>query len=281
MTPSPQGLADAVAAPPTFPRLALARAWRWTWLRKLVLVALLAAAWEVYARRLANPLLVPTFAETVRAFAGEVTSGVLPERAVASLRLLLLGYAGGVTLAAVLTLLAVSTRLGADLLELLTAMLNPLPAIALLPIALLWFGIGTGSIVFVLVHAVLWPVALHAHAGFSGVSSTLRMVGRNYGLRGPGLALRILAPAAMPHLLTGLEVGWAFAWRTLIAAELVFGVSSGQGGIGWFIHEKKSQLEMPAVFAGLLAVVLIGLAVENSVFRRIEARTVRRWGMRT
>jgi len=91
--------------------------------------------------------------------------------------------------------------------------------------------------------------------------------------------VKILIPAAFPSILTGLKIGWAFAWRTLIAAELVFGVSSGQGGLGWFIYENKNQLEVPSVFAGLFTVILIGLVVENLVFRNIELRTVRRWGM--
>lgn len=259
---------------------AVAGLWSHAAVRKALLLVLLAVAWELYARRLANPLLVPTALDTARALATSIRDGELVARVRSSLWLLLIGYGGGVTLAIVLTFLAAATRLGADLLDLLTSMLNPLPAVALLPLALLWFGIGPASLVFVLIHAVLWPVALNAHAGFSSVSPTLRMVGRNYGLRGPLLALRILVPAATPHLLSGLKVGWAFAWRTLIAAELVFGVSSGQGGIGWYIFERKSLLDMPAVFAGLITVVLIGLAVEAGVFRPIEARTVGRWGMR-
>lgn len=259
---------------------AVAGLWSHAAVRKALLLVLLAVAWELYARRLANPLLVPTALDTARALATSIRDGELVARVGSSLWLLLIGYGGGVTLAIVLTFLAAATRLGADLLDLLTSMLNPLPAVALLPLALLWFGIGPASLVFVLIHAVLWPVALNAHAGFSSVSPTLRMVGRNYGLRGPSLALRILVPAATPHLLSGLKVGWAFAWRTLIAAELVFGVSSGQGGIGWYIFERKSLLDMPAVFAGLITVVLIGLAVEAGVFRPIEARTVGRWGMR-
>ncbi len=104
--------------------------------------------------------------------------------------MLLIGYAVGVVLAAVLTVLAISTRIGTDLLETLTAMFNPLPAIALLPLALIWFGLGNGSLVFVLVHSVLWAVALNTHAGFLAVSQTLRMVGRNYGLRGLRYVLR-------------------------------------------------------------------------------------------
>jgi len=160
-------------------------------------------------------------------------------------------------------------------------MFNPLPAIALLPLALIWFGLGYGSIVFVIVHSVLWAVALNTHSGFLSVSTTLRMVGRNYGLSGLSYIGRILIPAAFPSILTGLKIGWAFAWRTLIAAELVFGVSSGSGGLGWFIYENKNQLDIPAVFAGLFTVILIGLLVENVIFRTVEARTVRRWGMQS
>jgi sulfonate transport system permease protein len=249
--------------------------------RKVAILLLLAAAWELYARWLNNPLLFPTFSATLQAFADGVREGTLPLRAWTSIKVLLVGYGAGIALAAVLTAVAITSRIGTDLLETLTAMFNPLPAIALLPLALIWFGLGVGSIVFVLIHSVLWAVALNTHSGFLAVSSTLRMVGRNYGLRGLGYVARILIPAAFPSILTGFKIGWAFAWRTLIAAELVFGVSSGSGGLGWFIYENKNQLEIPSVFAGLLTVIMIGLLVENVIFRTVELRTVRRWGMQT
>ena len=158
--------------------------------------------------------------------------------------MLLTGYAVGLTLAALFTTLAVSTRIGTDFLSTLTAMFNPLPAIALLPLALLWFGLGAKSLVFVIVHSVLWAVALNTHSGFTSVSPTLRMAGQNCGLRGISYVAFLLVPAAFPSILTGLKIGWAFAWRTLIAAELVFGVSSRSGGLGWFIFENRNQLEI-------------------------------------
>lgn len=248
-------------------------------LRKLALLIVLAALWQGYASWLAQPLLLPTFTETLAALWRDLLSGVLISRTAFTLRTLLTGYAIGGVLAGLVTALAVGSRWGNDLLELLTSMFNPLPAIALLPLSLLWFGLGSGSLIFVLVHSVLWPMALNVHAGFRAVSPTLRMVGRNYGLGGLPLVARILVPAAFPAILSGLKIGWAFAWRTLIAAELVFGVSSGSGGLGWYIYENKNQLEIPSVFAGLLTVIAIGLAVEHLVFRPIEQRTVKRWGM--
>ena len=255
------------------------RAWNNPALRKSLLLLLLALLWEGYARLVNNPLLVPTFTATLRAFWEGIASGVLPARVGYSIRVLLMGYGAGIALAALLTAFAVMSRVGTDLLETLSSMFNPLPAIALLPLALLWFGLGNPSLMFVMVHSVLWAVALNTHSGFTAVSVTLRMVGQNCGLTGFRYVVQILIPAAFPSILTGLKIGWAFAWRTLIAAELVFGVSAGKGGLGWFIYENKNQLEVPSVFAGLFCVILIGLAVENLIFRNIEARTVRRWGM--
>jgi NitT/TauT family transport system permease protein len=249
------------------------------WLRKAVILIALAAIWEIYGRWLNNPLLFPSFTETVQAFSSGLASGVLLQRAASSMETLLIGYSLGIGLAALLTTVAISSRIGTDLLETLTSMFNPLPAIALLPLALIWFGLGTGSILFVLVHSVLWAVALNTHGGFRAVSKTLRMVGQNYGLTGFSLVRSILIPAAFPSILTGLKVGWAFAWRTLIAAELVFGVSSGSGGLGWYIFENRNQLETANVFAGLFFVILIGLFVENFIFATIERRTIHRWGM--
>ncbi|MFC0341667.1 ABC transporter permease [Paracoccus niistensis] len=248
-------------------------------LRKLLILVVLAGIWELYGRTLNNDLLFPTFSATAGAFLTSVMNGTLPAAAWVSIKVLLTGYAIGIGLAAVLTALAIASRIGTDFLETMTSMFNPLPAIALLPLALIWFGLGNASLIFVLVHSVTWAIALNTHSGFLGVSKTLKMVGRNYGLKGVGFITKILIPAAFPSILTGLKIGWAFAWRTLIAAELVFGVSSGSGGLGWFIFENKNMLDIPMVFAGLLTVILIGLVVENLVFRTIERRTIQRWGV--
>ena len=254
------------------------RVWSQGWLRKGLILVVLAALWEVAARWQDNDLLLPTFTATARALVEGVASGELIDKVAISLGILLQGYLAGVLLAFALTTLAVSTRIGRDILDTLTSMFNPLPAIALLPLALLWFGLGRGSLVFVLIHSVLWPLALNTYAGVQGVPETLRMAGRNYGLRGLPFVLQILVPAALPAILSGLKIGWAFAWRTLIAAELVFGASSGRGGLGWYIFQNRNELYTDRVFAGLEMVVLIGLLVESLGFATLERLTVRKWG---
>ncbi|KAB2919161.1 MAG: ABC transporter permease [Hyphomicrobiaceae bacterium] len=249
------------------------------WVRRGAILLLLASTWEGYARYLDNPLLLPTFSATLKALSSAAMEGNLLSRVWGSLQVLLLGYVLGVLLAGALSAFAVSSRFGGDLLSTLTSMFNPLPAIALLPLSMLWFGLGMPSLVFVIVHSVLWPVALNTQTGFLAVSETQRMAGRNYGLTGLPYVWRILVPAAFPSILAGLKIGWAFAWRTLIAAELVFGVASRSGGLGWFIFEHRNELQTDYVFAGLMMVILIGLFVEEVIFRTIAHRTVVRWGL--
>jgi len=272
-------LVPAPAAAVARPYSPAQRLLRSGWPRKAALLAVLAILWEAGARWAGNDLLLPGFLQTARALVDGVVSGQLLRYVGVSLWTLLQGYAAGVVGAFVLTTLAMATRVGRDVLETLTAMLNPLPAIALLPLALLWFGLGQGSLIFVLMHSVLWPLALATYAGFRAVPETLRMAGRNYGLGPLALVTHILVPAALPAILSGLKIGWAFAWRTLIAAELVFGTTSGKGGLGWYIYQSRNELFTDRVFAGLAAVIAIGLLFEHLVFQSVERLTVRRWGM--
>src|SRR5947209_4528260 len=124
--------------------------------RKMLIVLALLSVWELGTRLFhVSPLLFPPASTVVTAFGRSIASGEIPGFAAQSLRVLLTGMALGATIALGLTTLAVTTRLGGDLLQTLTAMFNPLPAIALMPLALLWFGLGTNALIFVIIHSVL------------------------------------------------------------------------------------------------------------------------------
>ena len=251
-----------------------------TALRKAGILAALLAVWEAWTRLgEVSPLLFPPASTVLAAFGRSLANGEVPGYAAQSLQVLLTGMALGSALALALTTLAVGTRLGAEVLETLTSMFNPLPAIALMPLSLLWFGLGVKSLIFVIIHSVLWPMSLNTYTGFVTVPQTLRRVGQNFGLTGWRLVLGILLPAAFPYILSGIKIGWAFAWRTIIAAEMVFGVAGSQGGLGWFIYQNRFEMNTDLVFAGLLTVILIGLLVENLFFKWLERKTVLRWGM--
>ena len=118
-----------------------------TALRRVILLLVLAGIWQIYAVMLNNGLLFPTFSDTMIALYNGIMSGGLLEKAWTSISVLLIGYACGIVLATLLTIFAITTRVGNDILETLTSMFNPLPAIALLPLALIWFGLGEGSLI--------------------------------------------------------------------------------------------------------------------------------------
>ncbi|QBY02611.1 ABC transporter permease [Rhodophyticola sp. CCM32] len=259
--------------------------------RKLTLLLLLGLFWEAVVVLFSVPdIIIPSASETLAAFVDGVVSGIIPRAVWNSIQTLLLGYAIGLMISAVLVGFAVAYRFSSDFLTTMAAMLNPLPAIALLPLAMIWFGLGDGAIIFTLLHSIVWPVSLYTMTGFRGISPTVRMMGRNYGLKGPRYIALILVPAAFPTILSGLRIGWAFSWRTLMAAELVFGgqVSGGgfsgsattdAGGLGWFIFRSQMESQTAGVFAGLLAIIFIGVLVENVLFRGVEKATIERWGM--
>jgi NitT/TauT family transport system permease protein len=250
--------------------------------RKFTVLLGAIVVWELYTRIAeVPPLIFPTFGDTLVALWKGFAQYGLAAQIWTSMSILLAGYAIGIAIGAALSFIAVSSRFGSDVLGTLTSMLNPLPAVALLPLAMIWFGLGAKSLVFVLLHSIVWPVALNTHSGFMSVPEPLRMVGRNYGLRNIRYVAKLLIPAAFPSILAGLKLGWAFAWRTLIASELIFGAAAEGGGLGWFIFASRNEMDIPGAFAGLLTVILIGFLVENVIFRNIESRTLVRWGMQS
>ena len=252
-----------------------------TVLRRIIVLLGLLAIWQLYVSLSeVSPLVFSSPADVAEALWDGWTSGKLAKATLLTLKILGLGMLIGMGVAAVLTTLATWTRIGDDVLVLLTSMLNPLPSIAILPLAILWFGLSETALILVIANAVTWPIAINVSTGFRTVNPTILAVGRNIGLRGWKLVRDVLLPAALPHIISGLKTGWAFGWRTIIAAELVFGVAGGGGGLGNYINDARYFLRIPEVFAGLVTIALIGIALDW-LFTLVERRTVVRWGMKT
>lgn len=249
--------------------------------RYAVLVAAMLGVWQLYVGVSGvSPLILPGPVEVASAFFESWASGAIIAPTLFTLKVLALAMLVGIAVSAVLTILATWTQIGDDLLTLLTSILNPLPAIAILPLTILWFGINPTAIGFVVVYSVTWPLAINLSMGFKTVNPTIMMVGRNLGLGGWRMIQDVLFPAALPHIVSGLRTGWAFGWRTVVAAELVFGVAGEGGGLGWFINEARIFTRVPDVFAGLITIALLGILVE-AMFTFVERRTVVRWGMKS
>jgi len=248
--------------------------------KRLMFILLLTALWETVARSgLIKPQLFPSLVSIWQAFTAGMANGELVRNAVFSLYLIILGLVIAMFLAVVCSTFSMLSRTFGNLVDTAVAVMDPLPAIALLPVALVWFGIGQGPIIFVIVHATLWPMILNAVTGFKAVPPIYREVGENIGLSGPRLVLSIMAPAAFPYLLSGLKIGWSRAWRALIAAEMIFGTAGAHGGLGWYIYKQRYLMDISGVFAALIVIIILGVLVEDLVFGFIEKKTIKRWGM--
>ncbi|HEY6030074.1 MAG TPA: ABC transporter permease [Gaiellaceae bacterium] len=251
------------------------------WVRRAILLGLLILVWYAYIW-VAHPksLLFASPWETAKTFWNGWSDGSLAGPTWRTLKLLFEGIAIGLAVGLVLTAFATLTKVGEDLLTLLTSILNPLPGVAVLPLAMLWFGLNENAILFVIANATVWPIAINVSTGFRTTNQTLVAVGRNIGLSRLRLITDVLAPAALPHAISGIKTAWAFGWRTVIAAELVFGVAGSKGGLGAYINNARLYLLVPPVFAGLVTIAVLGVLFE-SLFGALERRTVVRWGMKT
>jgi NitT/TauT family transport system permease protein len=194
-----------------------------------------------------------------------------------SLKIIGMGLVVAIVLAMFGTFMSISGKIFAEIVTDSMAIMHPLPGIAILPVAILWFGIGIKAILFVIVFSAVWPLINHFYTGFRSIPINQLEVGKNLGLAGWKLAMKVMLPASFPHILSGLRTGWARAWQASVAAELVFGAAGGQGGLGWYLYKKRFMMETPGVFAGMLIIVLIGIAVEYLIFAGVEKRTVRKW----
>ena len=250
-------------------------------LKKAIVLVLLCVAWEATVRVFnVNKLLFPPFSDIALRLVqglGLGGSGELWSYIWETLSVILQSFAISVVLAVVLTGLAVSNAWMRQVLSVLTGIFQPLPSIALLPMAILWFGFSRESLVFVVVMAMIWPIASSLTVGFATISPTLLRLGRNYELGRMAMMWEILLPSALPMMISGLRVGWGFGWRTVVAAELVFGATGTGGGIGWYINNSRLFMNIADGFAGILLVIIVGLMTE-SVFRLVQYYTTHKWG---
>jgi NitT/TauT family transport system permease protein len=248
-------------------------------IRRGLIAAVLIAAWHWYALQ-KGPLLVATPWQTAEAFWDGWREGTLAQTTWTTLQLLLEGVGIGAAVAAVLTAFATLSKVGEDLLILLTSLLNPLPGVAVLPLAMLLFGINETALRFVIANATIWPIAIAVTTGFKTANATLVAVGRNVGLSRIRVITDVLAPAALPSVISGIKTAWAFGWRTIIAAELIFGVAGEESGLGNYIDNARQYFLTPQLFAGLVTIAILGVVFET-LFGAVERRTIIRWGMKT
>ena len=209
---------------------------------------------------------------------GAIADGTLLGAALVTARRLFLGYLIGVALGVPLGLLASQVRLVENTLGVLALGMQTLPSVCWVPMALLWFGQTEGAMLFVVVMGTIWSILLATDAGVRGLPPIYARAARTMGSRGLHMALRVILPAAFPAILTGLKQGWAFAWRSLMAAEIFVTILTGFG-LGQLLHYGRELHAMEQVLAVMAVIVLIGVVAEQLLFAPAERWLKLRWGL--
>lgn len=253
---------------------------------QIVFIIVVLVVWEVIAKMhifgANSELVFPTLESILNAFFKNFTEGYAGTSLWGyignSMKLLMEGLIIGIILSFILSGLAMISKGFYDIYTLMVSVCDLLPGIALLPVVIVIFGIKPGVIVFLVVHAVLWPMSRNVLDGFLAVPSIYIEAGQNIGLKGMSLLIGVYIPAAMSYIISGLKVGWARAWRGLISAEMIFGVASCPG-IGLFINQMRTNMNNAEMYATLVVIVILGLVVQYGILSPIEKYTVKKWGM--
>jgi NitT/TauT family transport system permease protein len=204
-----------------------------------------------------------------------LADGRLPAAAARSLVRLAQGYAVSVLLGVPLGITMARTEWFRRALRPVVLGLQALPSICWLPLAILWFGLSESAILFVVVMGSLLAITIATEDAVAGVDPVLLRAAGTLGIRGPRFHLGVLLPAALPGILTGLKLGWSFAWRALMAGELLFVA----GGLGQLLQAGREVLDAAQVMGVMASIVAIGMTVDKILFRILELRVRRRWGL--
>lgn len=225
------------------------------------------------------PLLIPndpggvTVLQTL--FNGILNGQILEATGLTLVRLLI-GFLIAISLGLFLGYLIARYKLVDDTLGFLVTALQSIPSIVWFPLAIIWFGMGNASILFIVTIGATWTMTVSASTGFKNVPNLYMNVAKTLGSSGGHLARTVILPASVPHLISGLRMAWAFAWRAIMAGEML----GGSGGLGYLLNLGRSLQQMDLVLSIMIIIGVVGTLVDNLVFMRMERSVQKKWGIK-
>ncbi len=182
-----------------------------------------------------------------------------------------ISIAGGITLGVFMARIeSVNQTIGSLVLG-----LQSIPSVAWVPMAFLWFGLSDAGIIFVTVASSLFAVTINTYSGMKNVPPSYIAAARNMGANGIQLITNVMLPAAFPYLISGFKQGWAFAWRGVIGAEIIFSFL----GLGFLLNVGRELNDISQVIAIMLVIMIMGILIDGFVFKKIERKVMSRWGL--
>ncbi|TMD46055.1 MAG: ABC transporter permease [Chloroflexi bacterium] len=246
------------------------------WARRTVFYILLLAFWQVLASLAIWPdYLFPGPLAVFNSLVNGFQNGLYLQSTFASLQRLAVGYIIALVVGMVLGLLIGSYPIFEETVGSLVLGLQALPSVCWLPLAILWFGLDDQAIIFVVVMGALFSITLGVDAGIKNTPPVYLKAARNLGARGVALAAQVVLPAAMPAIINGLKQGWTFAWRSLMAGELIYFTVS----LGNLLNTGRDLNDASQVVSVMVLIVVVGVAIDSLIFAPLERRVRYRWGL--
>jgi NitT/TauT family transport system permease protein len=234
--------------------------------------------WQwAFQAKIWSPVLLPSPVQVASYLKGAIEDGTLGHATVITMRRLLTGYFFGIIVGLPLGLLTARWNLLRDTLGTTALGLQTLPSVCWVPLALLWFGQTEAAMLFVVVMGTLWSVIIATETGVRHVPPIYRRAALTMGSKRLHIWLKVILPASLPFIISGMKQGWAFAWRSLMAAEIFVTILTGFG-LGQLLHYGRELSAMDQVIAIMVVIVVIGLLVDKILFSPIEKFLHRRWG---
>lgn len=228
--------------------------------------------WQLSVGTIFNPHLVASPADTFAKMWTMMRTGELFRHAGVSLGRVLVGYVTGCALGIMLGALIGRVRIVREATDPLIELIRPISPVAIVPLAMLWFGIGELSKYFIIVYATVIVVMLNTAAGVSRTPSTRIRAARCLGADEFQVFRKVVLPSAVPYILTGMRIALGFSFMGIVAAELI----GAREGLGFLIMNSQLLLQTDQLFVGLLTLAIVGLVVDR-IFRVLLARSTRRY----
>src|SRR5499427_4043356 len=240
--------------------------------------AVLVLLWEaVFRAKIWSPVLLPSPGQVVTYLESAAADGTLVKATVITMRRLLVGYMIGLIIGLPLGLLTARWKVFGDTIGTLALGLQTLPSVCWVPLALLWFGQTETAMLFVVVMGTVWSVVLATAAGARTIPPIYARAARTMGSEGFDKWTRVILPASLPFVVSGMKQGWAFAWRSLMAAEIFVTILTGFG-LGHLLQYGRELSAMDQVIGVMVVIVVIGLIADKILFSPWERFLHRRWG---
>jgi NitT/TauT family transport system permease protein len=242
----------------------------------VIFLGVVIALWQIASGRW-SPVLLPSPLSVAEYLESALLDGSLVEAVVVTMRRLLTGYAIGVLIGLPLGLLTCRSKFVEDTIGSMALGLQTLPSVCWIPLALLWFGQTEGAVLFVVIMGTVWSVVIATDTGARTIPPIYARAARTMGSEGFHQWTRVILPASLPYLVSGMKQGWAFAWRSLMAAEIYVTILTGFG-LGHLLHYGRELNAMDQVIGIMLVIVVVGLLADKVLFAPWERFLHRRWG---